>query len=128
MARFFNVNEKQYILIAHFGFPTIQWSDYYLKCTPDFKRKKVEKILVYSDIVSPTIRVGGHLTNLLDIISVPNSNTIHRPMASGIYKPVKNHTLNLVSMIASGVDGEDLYFEKDAHAAYELHIRPVETK
>ena len=126
MARFFNVDVDQFILIANYGFSSVQWKDFYLKLTPNFTKKKIDKMMIYSDLVCPTIRVGGHLTNLLDIVSVPNESIIQKQLTSGHYRPLKNHKINSVSMMATDQDGEIINFEKNSHIAYELDIRPIQ--
>ena len=103
-----------------------QWKDFYLKLTPNFTKKEIETMHIYSDLVSPTIRVGGHLTNLLDIVSVPNDSIIQKNVTSGHYKPLKNHKISSVSMLATDLDGKIINFEKNATIAYELDIRPIQ--
>ena len=125
MARFFSVDVDQYILIANYGFSTVQWKDFYLKLTPNFTKKKIEKMNIYSDLVSPSVRFGNHLTNLLDIVSVPNESIVQKHVTSGHYRPLKDHKINSVSMLATDHDGEIINFEKNAHIAYELDIRPI---
>ena len=125
MARFLNVKQSQYVLIGHFGFPTLNFPDYYLKLSPNFTKPKIEKMLIYCDIVSPNIQVGGQLTNLLDIISTPNSNIIHRAHIGGSYKPLKKHIIEEISIKSANIHDELLHFEKGAQTSYELHIRPL---
>ena len=125
MSRFLNVKDGQFVLLAHFGFPTAKLTDYYLKFTPNFTKPKLDKIMVYSDLVTPSIQVGGTLSNLLDIISTPNANTIHRPHLSPSYKPLRRHTIEEVSIISTNIDGGRLHFENGAQTSYELHIAPL---
>ena len=124
MARFFNVKESQYVLLAHFGFPSINYSDYYIKLTPNFNKPKIEKLFIYSDVVKPCIRLGGFLTNLLDVVSVSNANTINRPLVSGSDKPLKNHSIDSISILTTNEDGDRFCFEDNAQATFEIHIQP----
>ena len=125
MAHFLNLKEKQYVLVGHFDFPTAKLTDYYLKLTPNFTKPKIDKMMLFSDIVAQTIQVGGILSNLLDIISTPNANTIHRPHVGGSYKPLRKHTIEEVSFISTNINGEMLHFENGAQTSYEVHISPL---
>ena len=128
MARFFNIKPSQYVLLAHFGFPTVNHSDYYIKLTPNFRKSKIEKLMIYSNIVKPNIRVGDYLTNLLDTISVTNSNIIHRPYAVGSNKPLRNHVIDSVSIVCADDKGNMIHFENNTESTFELHIKPIEEK
>ena len=64
------------------------------------------------------------MTNLLDIISVPNANIIQRSIGAGQYRPLRNHFIDSVSILTSNADGESNHFETNSYASYELHIRP----
>ena len=128
MCKFLNVDQNQSVLIASFGFPTLDIVDYYLKISPDFRKKKVETLLIYSDLVAPEIRVGGFMTNLLDIISVPNDNTIQRTMTQPLYRPLKNHTIDSVSIVVTDTVGEEIHFEEDSYSAFELRIRGMDER
>ena len=125
MAHFFGVEDNQYVLLAHFGFPNLTYSDYYIKLTPNFEKMKVDKIMVYSNIVAPTVRLGGHLTNLLDVISPPEGNTLNRAHVSGSIKPLRNHTMDSITMVITDVDGDKISFEKGAQSTFEVHIAPM---
>ena len=128
MAKFFNVKENQRVLIAHYGFPTMSFVDYYLKLSPNFVKPKIEKLMVSSNIVSPTIQVGGELASLLDIISAPNSNTLQRPHVGGSFKPLKNHNIDDIAVHTTNIDGDPIHFEKNSVTSYEIHIKPLEEK
>ena len=80
---------------------------------------------IYSDLISPSVWFGSHLTNLLDIVSVPNESIVQKHVTSGHYRPLKDHKINSVSMMATDHDGDIINFEKNAHIAYELDIRPI---
>ena len=81
--------------------------------------------MVYSDIILPKIHVGDSLTNILDIISVPNGKTFQRSNAVGLYRPLKNHTIHSISIAIYDKDGESVFFPKKTFTALELEIRPV---
>ena len=126
MSRFLGVDENQIILIGHYGFPTTETpQNYYIKITPDFRKKKIETIMLYTDIVSPSTRVGGLQTNILDIISAPNTGTIQRSMAQGQYRPLRNHEITHITIEIYNRDGDVIHYPKDSFSAVELKIRPV---
>ena len=126
MSRFLGVDENQIILIGHYGFPTTETpQNYYIKITPDFRKKKIETIMLYTDIVSPSTRVGGVQTNILDIISAPNTGTIQRSMAQGQYRPLRNHEITHITIEIYNRDGDVIHYPKDSFSAVELKIRPV---
>lgn len=126
MASFLNADANQSILIGKYGFPTMNPEDYYLKLSPDFNKKKIQHVQIYSDLVAPVVRVGGSLLNLLDIVSTDSQNIIHRPYAKTQYRPLRNNTIESVSMIITDTEGKDIRFEDPrASASFELHIRPV---
>ena len=97
-ARFLSIDKDQLLLIGHSGFPTMNASDYYLKMTPNFTKKRAQTIMIYSDIVQPSIRVAGFQTNLLDIVSVKDSSIIQRPLSAGLYRPLKDHKIHSISI------------------------------
>ena len=100
--------------------------DFYLKLTPDFKKRKIEKCCVYSDIVNPTIRFGDQVTNLLDMVSVNTGKKIFRQMAPTQFKPLKNPFITSVSVSVNDLNGDPIIFENDAVSTFELQIRPRE--
>ena len=124
MAKFFNMKDNQYILLGCFGFPIIKYSDYYMKLSPNFGKPKIEKMMIYSDIVKPIVRVGDYHTNLLDVISVDNSNIIHRPYVGSGYKPLRKHNIDSVSILCTNDRGGKINFEKNKISTFELHISP----
>ena len=97
-------------------------SNLYLKLRPNLKKKKVEKCFIYSDIVSPKIRFGDHLTNLLDIVSL-NSNGMEKNLMR--YKPLHHSRMNQVSVSVNDIDGDPIHFEETGYTVFELNIRPV---
>ena len=126
MAKFLAIEENQIILVGHYGFPTSETpQNYFLKITPDFRKKKVNTIMVYSDIVKPSIRVAGLQTNILDIISVPNTGTIQRTMAQAQFRPLRNHEITDITIEMYNRDGDAIHYAKDSYSAVELKIRPV---
>ena len=126
MANFFNVNKNQNPLIASFGFPSINPSDYHVKLTPNFCKPKIEKLMVYSDLVHPTVKVGDFETNLLDVISVENSDIFHRPFVPSSQKKLRKHIIDSVSILCTDDRGEPIHFEKNAKSTFEIHIKPDE--
>ena len=117
----------QTILVGVYGVgPKPTDSDFYLKLTPEFRKRKIEKFCVYSDIVSPTIRFADQVTNLLDLVSVNTGNNIYRPMAPTQYKPLKKPFITSVSISITDIDGNPIIFEEDASTTFELQIRPTE--
>ena len=82
----------------------------------------VEKCFIYSDIVSPKIRFGDHVTNLLDIVSL-NSNGVDKNLIR--YKPLRHSKLNQISMSVNDIEGEPIHFEEGSYTVFELNIRPV---
>ena len=126
MAKFLAIEENQIILVGHYGFPTSETpQNYFLKITPDFHKTKVNTIMVYSDIVKPSIRVAGLQTNILDIISVPNTGTIQRTMAQAQFRPLRNHEITDITIEMYNRDGDSIHYAKDSYSALELKIRPV---
>ena len=123
MANFFNVSPSQRLLVACYGFPNIKYSDYYMKLTPNFKKPTIDKFLVYSNIVKPNVRVGDYNTNLLDVVSVENSDIIHRPYVGSGGKDLRMHTLESVTILCTDDGGREIHFEKDAKSTFELHIK-----
>ena len=126
MANLFGLGRNQIVLIGHYGFPKIKTKDYYLKLSPDFRKKIVDTVMIYSDIVQPSIRLGGEVTNLLDIFTVDTQKTIYKQMARGIYKPLKHHLITQASILITDIDGRIIQFEKDAFTACELQIRQAQ--
>ena len=126
MSKFLGVDENQMILIGHYGFPTTETpQNYFIKISPDFRKPKVETVMLYTDIVSPSTRVGGLQTNILDIISAPNTGTIQRSMAQGQYRPLRNHEISEITIEIYNRDGDVIHYPKDSFSAVELKIRPV---
>ena len=126
MSKFLGVDENQMILIGHYGFPTTETpQNYFIKISPDFRKPKVETVMIYTDIVSPSTRVGGVQTNILDIISAPNTGTIQRSMAQGQYRPLRNHEISEITIEIYNRDGDVIHYPKDSFSAVELKIRPV---
>lgn len=128
MANFFNLKENQYILLSCFGFPNINYTDYYMKLTPNFKKPKIDKLMVYSDVVKPTIRVGDFNTNLLDVISVDDSDIVHRPYVGSGNRPLRKHTIDSVAIHCTDDRGKPIHFERNAKSTFELHITPANEK
>ena len=122
MSRFLSLKPDQHILIAHLGVPPSEDSNMYLKLRPNLKKKKVERCFVYSDIVSPKIRFGDHLTNLLDIVSL-NSNGMAKNLIR--YKPLHHSKINQISVSVNDIDGNPIHFEEEGYTVFELNIRPV---
>ena len=127
MAKFFNLKKDQIILVGVYGVPPDELdTDFYLKLTPDLKKRKIEKFCVYSDIVNPEIRFGDQITNLLDLISVDTGNNIYRQMVPTQYKPLKHPFITSVSISVTDIDGFPIIFEDEAVTTFELQIRPKE--
>ena len=81
--------------------------------------------MVYSNIVKPSIRVAGLQTNILDIISVPNTGTIQMTMAQAQFRPLRNHEITDITIEMYNRDGDSIHYAKDSYSALELKIRPV---
>ena len=127
MAKFFNLKKDQILLVGVYGVPSNELNtEFYLKLTPDFKKRKIEKFCVYSDIVNPEIRFGDEITNLLDLISVDTGNNIYRQMVPTQYKPLKHPFITSVSISVTDIDGFPIIFEDDVATTFELQIRPKE--
>ena len=125
MAKFFGVDEDEALLIGRHDGNTIKMENYSHKLSPDFKKTEINTLMLYSDIVLPKIHVGDALTNILDIISVPNGLTLQRSNAIGLYRPLKNHTIKSISIAIFDKDGDEIFFPKNSFSALELEIRPV---
>ena len=103
-------------------------SQYFLKLSPDFSKGKIKQVCVYSDLVSHSVRVGGQLTNLLDVISSNSPHVLHRQNAKTHYRPLKDTSIASLSMILTDMHGKRIMFERERDiATLELHIKPVET-
>ena len=125
MAKFFGVDEDEAMLIGRHDGNTVEMENYYHKLSPDYKKPQINTLMIYSDIVLPKIHVGGALTNILDIISVPHGQTFQRSNAVGLYRPLKNHTIKSISIAIFDKDGDEIYFPKNSFTALELEIRPA---
>ena len=84
--------------------------------------------MVYSDVVKPTIRVGDFNTNLLDVISVDDSDIVHRPYVGSGNRPLRKHTIDSVAIHCTDDRGKPIYFERNAKSTFELHITPANEK
>ena len=103
-------------------------SQYFLKLSPDFSKGKIKQVCVYSDLVSHSVRVGGQLTNLLDVISSNSPHVLHRQNAKTHYRPLKDTSIASLSMILTDMQGKPIEFERESDmTTLELHIKPVET-
>ena len=128
MASFFNIDTSQTILLGVYGNPNMDPSQYFLKLSPDFSKGKIKQVCVYSDLVSHSVRVGGQLTNLLDVISSNSPHVLHRQNAKTRYRPLKDTSIASLSMILTDMQGKDIEFERESDmTTLELHIKPVET-
>ena len=128
IASFFNIDTSQTILLGVYGNPNMDPSQYFLKLSPDFSKGKIKQVMVYSDLVSHSVRVGGQLTNLLDVISSNSPNVLHRQNARTHYRPLKDTSIASLSMILTDMHGKRIMFERESDiATLELHIKPVET-
>ena len=125
MARFFGVDEGEILLLALHGGDHVDRSMFNHKLTPDFIKPKIDTLMVYSDIILPKIHVGDSLTNILDIISMPHGKTFQRSNAAGFYRPLKDHTIDSISIAIYDKDGDSIYFPKNSFSALEIEIRPI---
>ena len=125
MSKFFGVDEEEALLLSHFGGSSEEMSNYYHKLSPDFNKPEISTLMIYADIVQPKIHVGDSLTNLLDIISLPNAQTFQRTNAVGLYRPLKNHMIKSISIAIYDKDGDEVYFPKNSFTALELEIKPA---
>ena len=125
MARFFGVDEGEILLLALHGGDHVDRSMFNHKLTPDFIKPKIDTLMVYSDIILPKIHVGDSLTNILDIISMPHGKTFQRSNATGLYRPLKDHTIDSISIAIYDKDGDSIYFPKNSFSALEIEIRPI---
>ena len=113
MSKFFGVDEDETLVIGqHRNISVREMSNFYHKLTPDFNKPEITTLMVYSDIVLPKIHVGDSLTNILDIISMPHAGTFQRSNAIGSYRPLKNHTINTISIAIYDKDGDEVFFSK----------------
>ena len=125
MSKFFGVDDDESLLLARRGGARLDTTMYNHKLTPDFIKPEISTLMVYSDIIRPKIHVGDSLTNLLDIISMPHGRTFQRSNAVGLYRPLKDHTIDSISIAIYDKDGDSIYFPQDSFSALELEIRPI---
>ena len=126
MSKFFGVDEDETLVIGqHRNISVREMSNFYHKLTPDFNKPEISTLMLYSDIVLPKICVGDSLTNILDIISMPHAGTFQRSNAIGSYRPLKNHTINTISIAIYDKDGDEVFFPKNSFSALELELRPI---
>ena len=124
MAKFFGIDEDEKLLLAGHGEDHVDIAMYNHKLSPDFIKPQISTLMVYSDIILPKIHVGNSLTNILDIISVPHGKTFQRSNTVGLYRPLKDHTIQSISIAIYDRDGDEIYFPKNSFSALELEIRP----
>ena len=124
MAKFFGIDEDEKLLLAGHGEDHVDIAMYNHKLSPDFLKPQISTLMVYSDIILPKIHVGNSLTNILDIISVPHGKTFQRSNTVGLYRPLKDHTIQSISIAIYDRDGDEIYFPKNSFSALELEIRP----
>ena len=126
MSKFLGVGPDQIIMVGHHGFADFEKTQsHYVRLTPNFAKPRVNTLMVYSDVVNPTTRVGGVQTSILDMITVPETGMIHRSNARPLYRPLKNHTIHTISTSIHDCDGSLIQYPRDVYTALELVIRPV---
>ena len=81
MASFLNIDTAQSILIGIYGFPHMDPFKYHLKLSPDFTKGRINQVMFFSDLLSHQVRVGGQLTNLLDVLTTNSPGVINRQNA-----------------------------------------------
>ena len=97
---------------------------YYFKLTPDFEKTRVDKLIVYSDIVSKSIVYGGQKTNTLELISSSDSKseTLSRKNKTPEFKPISHNSFDGVAMKITHCDGTAVQFDSDPDKASVLEI------
>ena len=130
MAKFFKIDPNQVILLGLVGKTNIKLEHHYFKLEPDFQKSRIEKLLVYSDVVSKSILYGGQKTNTLELISssYSGSNILTRNNKKPEYKPLNHNSFDSVSMKLTQVDGTPIHFQNDSSdqtSVLEIHIKPV---
>ena len=125
MARLLGVSLDEFIILSISDNTNFLISDYYHKLSPNLTKPEVSSIMIYADIVLPKIHVGGSFANLLDIVSVPGSNTIQRTYSQSLFKPIKHNNISSISIAMRDKDGDKLSFNNNDYTAIELEIREI---
>merc|ERR1712074_215436 len=100
MSKFFKIDPNRTILLGYSGSTDINLEQYYFKLTPDFEKTRVDKLIVYSDIVSKSIVYGGQKTNTLELISSSNSKSeiLSRKNKTPEFKALSHNCFDGVAM------------------------------
>ena len=90
--------------------------------TPRFVNPKIGSLFIYSDIVSKSVRVANHITNLLGIVTI-NDAIYNKPSPPTIYRPISHNYIQSVSVKITDENGDPVNFKKDAYVGLEILIR-----
>ena len=79
-------------------------------------------MFVYSNLVASNIRVGDHMTNLLDIVTF--GKNIHNKSSSlHVYKPLANKYFSSAAVAITDETGVLISFPNELYTALEIVVR-----
>ena len=121
MKYFLNL-EDEMILIGYAGFAVGDPLKFNQKITPNFSKKLIKTLFVYSNLVASNIRVGDHMTNLLDIVTF--GKNIHNKSSSlHVYKPLANKYFSAAAVAITDENGVLISFPNELYTALEIVVR-----
>lgn len=74
-------------------------------------------------MVAKTVRVGNHMTNLLDIVTF-GEHINSKSSPHHVYKPISHHYFDSASVAITDEDGCLISFPDNLYTALEIVIRP----
>ena len=126
MTRLLNLNVGEYIISMICGFPKICPYQYRYPIHLNYYKENVSSILIYTDLVGTSVRIGGSVTNLLEILSFSKSgNVLHtstKPLQT--FRPLKHNTFKKASVEIRTLNGELINFPDEMDSIIEIYIRP----
>ena len=123
MAKYLSVGKSDKVVRLSCGIENaLNMFDYNPILTPQFSNPKIDSLFVYSDLVSKSIRVADHITNLLGIVTI-NSDTYNKPNPPPIYRPISHNFIQSVSVKITDGDGGEVDFEPDSYVSLKIVIR-----
>ena len=123
MAEYLSIRENAKIALITCGNKgELNMFDYNPILTPKFSNPKIDSLFVYSDLVSKSIRVADHVTNLLGIVTINNA-VYNKPNPPPIYRPISHNFIQSASVRITDGDGEEVDFEHGSYVSLEIVIR-----
>ena len=123
MRYFLNLDDDEHIVVGYCGFALKNPIDSNKKITPNFAKKSIQSLLIYSNLVEKSVRVGEAMTNLLDIVTF-GKDINNKKSSLHVYKPLSHKYFDRASVAITDEDGSIISFPENLYTALEIVINP----